>query len=93
MHIALTPDQLSLQDELRDYFAALMTPEVQDGLASGDGEYGDDAVYKRLIRQIGRGRLARHRLAEGVRRPGPLDDRSADLHRRGQRSPASRSRS
>ena len=31
------------------------------------------------------GRLARHRLARGVRRPGPLDGRPADLLRRGRR--------
>ena len=30
-------------------------------------------------------RVARHRLARGVGRPGPLDDRPADLHRRGRR--------
>ncbi|MCW2773285.1 MAG: acyl-CoA dehydrogenase domain protein [Nocardioides sp.] len=53
MHIALTPDQLSLREELREYFAALVTPEVKAGLASATGEFGDDLVYKRVIRQLG----------------------------------------
>ena len=36
MHIAYTQQQDALRRELRDYFAALMTPEVQDEVASGD---------------------------------------------------------
>lgn len=53
MHIALTPDQERLREELREYFAALVTPEVKAGLASATGEFGDDAVYKAVIRQLG----------------------------------------
>jgi alkylation response protein AidB-like acyl-CoA dehydrogenase len=53
MHIALTPDQERLREELREYFAALVTPEVRAGLASATGEFGDDAVYKKTIRQLG----------------------------------------
>jgi alkylation response protein AidB-like acyl-CoA dehydrogenase len=53
MHIALTPDQERLREELREYFAALVTPEVKAGLASATGEFGDDAVYKKTIRQLG----------------------------------------
>ena len=53
MHIALTPEQEALREELRDYFAALVTPEVKAGLASATGEFGDDAVYKDVIRQLG----------------------------------------
>ncbi|GAA4717339.1 acyl-CoA dehydrogenase family protein [Nocardioides conyzicola] len=53
MHIALTPDQERLRDELREYFAALVTPEVKAGLAAATGEFGDDAVYKKVIRQLG----------------------------------------
>jgi alkylation response protein AidB-like acyl-CoA dehydrogenase len=53
MHIALTPDQERLQEELREYFAALVTPEVKSGLASATGEFGDDLVYKKVIRQLG----------------------------------------
>jgi alkylation response protein AidB-like acyl-CoA dehydrogenase len=53
MHIALTPDQERLREELREYFAALVTPEVKAGLASATGEFGDDAVYKKVIRQLG----------------------------------------
>jgi alkylation response protein AidB-like acyl-CoA dehydrogenase len=53
MHIALTPDQERLREELREYFAALVTPEVKAGLAAATGEFGDDAVYKKVIRQLG----------------------------------------
>ena len=53
MHIALTPEQIALREELRDYFAALVTPEVRAGLASATGEFGDSDVYKDVIRQLG----------------------------------------
>src|ERR1700754_457559 len=46
MHIALTPEQESLREELREYFAALVTPEVKAGLASATGEFGETDVYK-----------------------------------------------
>jgi alkylation response protein AidB-like acyl-CoA dehydrogenase len=64
MHIALTPEQDALRAELREYFAALVTPERRAGLAgatsdfdSGSagetGEFGDADVYKDVIREIG----------------------------------------
>ncbi len=53
MHIALTPEQEQLREELREYFGALVTPEVKAGLAAATGEFGDDAVYKQVIRQLG----------------------------------------
>ncbi len=53
MHIALTPEQQALQEELREYFADLVTPEVRTGLASASGEFGDAQVYKDVIRQLG----------------------------------------
>ncbi len=53
MHIALTPEQEALRQELREYFAALVTPEVKAGLASATGEFGDATVYKDVIRQLG----------------------------------------
>jgi len=54
MHISFTPDQEQLRLELREYFAALMTPERRAGLAHADGEYGDGATYKEVVRQLGR---------------------------------------
>jgi 3-oxocholest-4-en-26-oyl-CoA dehydrogenase alpha subunit len=54
MHIAYTPEQERLRQELREYFAALMTPERRAGLAHADGEYGDGATYKEVVRQLGR---------------------------------------
>jgi alkylation response protein AidB-like acyl-CoA dehydrogenase len=53
MQIAFTEEQDALRKELRAYFAGLMTPEVQDEMASGDGEYGNGDLYKRLVRQMG----------------------------------------
>jgi 3-oxocholest-4-en-26-oyl-CoA dehydrogenase alpha subunit len=54
MHISYTPEQEQLRFELRDYFTALMTPERRAGLARADGEYGDGAIYKEVVRQLGR---------------------------------------
>ena len=45
MHIALTPEQLRLREELREYFAALVTPEVRAGLSSATGEF--DTLMRR----------------------------------------------
>ena len=53
MYIAFTDEQEALRKELRAYFADLMTPEVQDEMASGEGEYGGGDLYKRLVRQMG----------------------------------------
>ncbi len=53
MHIALTPAQESLREELREYFATLVTPEVKAGLAASSGEFGDAQIYKDVIRQLG----------------------------------------
>jgi 3-oxocholest-4-en-26-oyl-CoA dehydrogenase alpha subunit len=54
MHISYTPDQEQLRQELREYFATLMTPERRAGLAQADGEYGDGGTYKEVVRQLGR---------------------------------------
>jgi 3-oxocholest-4-en-26-oyl-CoA dehydrogenase alpha subunit len=54
MHIAYTPEQERLRQELREYFARLMTPERRTALASTSGEYGDGEAYKEVVRQLGR---------------------------------------
>jgi len=58
MHIALSPEQEKLRSELREYFEALVTPERRAALSGStsdfDGaEFGDAAVYKDVIREIG----------------------------------------
>ena len=53
MHIALTAEQTALREELREYFAALVTPEVKAGLAAASGEFGDSQAYKDVIRRLG----------------------------------------
>jgi 3-oxocholest-4-en-26-oyl-CoA dehydrogenase alpha subunit len=54
MQISYTPEQERLRQELREYFAGLMTPERRAGLAHADGEYGDGLAYKDVVRQLGR---------------------------------------
>jgi 3-oxocholest-4-en-26-oyl-CoA dehydrogenase alpha subunit len=54
MQISYTPEQDQLRQQLRAYFAALMTPELRAGLAHADGEYGDGVAYKQVVRQLGR---------------------------------------
>ena len=53
MQIAFTEEQNALRQELRSYFAQLMTPDVQEAMASGVGEYGGGELYKRLVSQMG----------------------------------------
>ena len=53
MHIALSPEQEALRSELREYFAALVTPELRNALSMSSGEFGDAEAYKGIIRQIG----------------------------------------
>ncbi|TNM39601.1 acyl-CoA dehydrogenase [Nocardioides albidus] len=53
MHIDLEPQQVALREELRAYFAELVTPEIRAGLASATGEFGEAGVYKDVIRRIG----------------------------------------
>jgi alkylation response protein AidB-like acyl-CoA dehydrogenase len=53
MDLAYTPEQERLREQLRAYFADLMTPEIRDGLATADGDYGDGAAYRQVVRQLG----------------------------------------
>ena len=53
MFIGYSPRQEELRRELRAYFAALMTPERRAALAASGGDYGDDTVYKDVVRQMG----------------------------------------
>jgi alkylation response protein AidB-like acyl-CoA dehydrogenase len=54
MQISYTPEQEQLRQELRAYFAGLMTPERRASLAHADGEYGDGLAYKDVVRQLGK---------------------------------------
>ena len=51
MHLALTPEVEAFRDELRAYFAELMTPERLHGLAYSDAS---GEVYRDAVRQMGR---------------------------------------
>ena len=50
VHIDLTPEQRALEQELREYFEALMTAERRSELSGG--EAGGEA-YRALVRQLG----------------------------------------
>jgi 3-oxocholest-4-en-26-oyl-CoA dehydrogenase alpha subunit len=54
MHLAYTPEQERLRQQLREYFAGLMTPELRHGLAETGGDYGDGRSYRGIVRQLGR---------------------------------------
>ena len=51
MHIAYTPEQEALKQELREYFAALVTPEVEAAHSAGNS---GDPVCLEAVRQMGR---------------------------------------
>ncbi len=53
MHLTYTPEQQRLREQLRGYFADLMTPELREALATG-GDYGDGDAYRQVVRQLGR---------------------------------------
>jgi len=54
MQIAYTPEQERLREELRGYFAALMTPQARASLAGSGGDYGTGEGYRAVVRQLGR---------------------------------------
>ena len=51
MHLAYTDEQRQLRDELRSYFANLMTPELRESLNTGEME---GEPYREMVRQLGR---------------------------------------
>src|SRR2546422_5516921 len=50
MHLDYTPEQQALREELRAYFARLVTPEYQAELA---GTEGGGPLYLKTVRQLG----------------------------------------
>jgi alkylation response protein AidB-like acyl-CoA dehydrogenase len=51
MHLEMTPEQLALRDELRAYFARMMTPEL---VAEIKGSEGGGPLYRTALQQMGR---------------------------------------
>ena len=75
MHLTYTPEQDRLRQQLRAYFAGLMTPEVRESLATADGDYGNGEAYRQVVRQLGRdGWLALSWPAEYGGRDGSMLD-------------------
>jgi alkylation response protein AidB-like acyl-CoA dehydrogenase len=52
MELELSPEQRALQQQLRDYFEALMTPQRRASLASANEAAGP--AYRDVVRQMGR---------------------------------------
>jgi alkylation response protein AidB-like acyl-CoA dehydrogenase len=50
MHLDLTPEQRALRDELREYFAGLVTPAYAQELAESEG---GGPEYTRVLRKLG----------------------------------------
>jgi alkylation response protein AidB-like acyl-CoA dehydrogenase len=75
MRIAYTPAQERLRQELRAYFATLMTPELRRALTDDAGDYGDGTAYRQVVRQLGKdGWLALSWPAEYGGRGGDMMD-------------------
>jgi len=53
VHLTYTPEQDKLRAELREYFAALMTPERRASLAGSGDDHGDRVVYREIVRELG----------------------------------------
>ncbi len=54
MYLDLTPEQRVFRDELRAYFARVVTPDLFEELADGEG---GGPAYTRILRQLGRDRM------------------------------------
>jgi 3-oxocholest-4-en-26-oyl-CoA dehydrogenase alpha subunit len=74
MDLSYTPEQEQLRQRLREYFAALMTPEIRAALDAG-GDYGTGDAYRHVVRLLGRdGWLALSWPAEYGGRDAPMLD-------------------
>jgi alkylation response protein AidB-like acyl-CoA dehydrogenase len=92
MDLAYTPEQEQLRQELRSYFAGLMTPGIRRALADDGGDYGDGQAYREVVRQLGRdGWLALGWPKQYGGRDGSMLDQLSSPTR--QRSPGCRCRS
>jgi alkylation response protein AidB-like acyl-CoA dehydrogenase len=54
MDLTYTPGQERLRQELRAYFARLMTPERRAALTTAEGEYSNGEAYREVVRELGR---------------------------------------
>ena len=50
MHLDYTPEQRALADELRAYFASIVTPEYEAELADTEG---GGPLYRQALRKLG----------------------------------------
>jgi alkylation response protein AidB-like acyl-CoA dehydrogenase len=52
MYVDLTPEQAALRDQLRGYFANLMTDKLRDELRQSSGGEGGGPEYRRILKQL-----------------------------------------
>jgi len=76
MEIGYTPEQEAMRKELRSYYERLLDAKTVAELATG---HGIGPNMRRCVEADVSGRLGRHRLAEGVRRAGPISHRAVHL--------------
>jgi alkylation response protein AidB-like acyl-CoA dehydrogenase len=50
MYVEMTPEQISLQEELRAYFTGIMTPELLDEIK---GSEGGGPLYRKALKKMG----------------------------------------
>jgi alkylation response protein AidB-like acyl-CoA dehydrogenase len=50
MYVEMTPEQISLQEELRTYFTGIMTPELLDEIK---GSEGGGPLYRKALKKMG----------------------------------------
>jgi len=53
VRVALSDEQLALRDELRAYFARILTPEVREEFGPGTSYHYQGPAYHRIVRQMG----------------------------------------
>ncbi len=75
MDFGYTPEQEALRRGVRQFIAENVTSDVVEEMegqesGAGNGRRGRGPLVSELFERIGEKRLARHQLAQGVRRAG-----------------------
>ena len=52
MYVDLTPEQVALRNQLRGYFANLVTDELREELRASSGGEGGGPEYRRILKQL-----------------------------------------
>jgi alkylation response protein AidB-like acyl-CoA dehydrogenase len=52
MYVDLSPEQIALRDQLRGYFANVVTDKLREELRAGSGGEGGGPEYRRILKQL-----------------------------------------